>query len=115
LPEKLEESPWAKVFAVIAGAGASDLVQGQVQKAVPQVGGEMAGAGAGVIAYLYGDKVHPLVKWLGIGIMAGSLSPRLKGYLGGLAPATGALAGTGTGAPKNAASAAAQAYIAGKR
>jgi len=113
LPEKLEESPWAKVIAVIAGAGASDLVQGQVQKVVPQVGAEMAGAGAGVVAYLYGERVHPLVKWLGIGIMAGSLSPRVKGYLGGLAPAAGAP--TGTGVPKNAASAAAQAYIAGKR
>jgi len=90
--ESPEESPWAKVIAIVGGAGASGLVASQIVKALPQVPAEFGGAGAGLIAFLYGARVHPLVKWAGIGIIAGSLMPRIASWLGGLAPA-GAPAG----------------------
>jgi len=113
LESPIEESDWAKIAVLVGGAGATDQVATQVQKVVPQLGVEMAGAGAGVLCYLYGERLHPLVKWAGIGLIAGSLMPRVKQWLGGIAPAAAPAAGTGV--PKTAASAAAQAYIAGKR
>jgi len=108
-PDPALESPWAKVAVIAVGAGASGAVASQVVKALPQVPAEFAGAGAGVLAYLYGDRIHPLVKYAGIGIIAGSLSPRIASWLGGLAPAPAP-----TGAPAvSAVDQAANAYAGG--
>ena len=87
MPEqKLEESPWARVAAIVAGAGASAVVASQVQKFAPDVGAEIAGAGTGLILYLYGDRLHPLVKYAGIGIIAGALLPRVAEWFGEVMP-----------------------------
>lgn len=87
MPEqRLEESPWARVAAIVGGAGASALVASQVQKFMPDVGTEIAGAGTGLILYLYGDRIHPLVKYAGIGVIAGTMMPRVAEWFGGMMP-----------------------------
>jgi len=111
--DKLDQENLIKLALVIGGAGASDRVSSELQKYVPQVSTEIAGAGTGLLLYLYGERAHRLAPALGIGLMAGSLLARVRQWVGGVAPPSGAP--TGTGVPKTAASAAAQAYIAGKR
>jgi len=88
-----------QVAAIVAGAGATEMVQDLVKGFAPQIAPEIAGGAAGALLYYFGDRIHPLVKAFGVGLLAGSLSPMISRALrGGLAPAA-APAATATPAP----------------
>jgi len=82
--------PLLKIGAVVLGAAAAGAVSGLVRKVVP-VGAEIAGAIGGGLMYWQGERIHPLVKWAGIGVLAGSVAPAIAKHI----PAVGEGGGGG--------------------
>jgi len=70
--------PLVTVAAIVAGAGASGAVSGLVKNFVPQIAPDIAGAIAGGALYYFGDRVHPLLKAFGVGVLAGSLKGMIE-------------------------------------
>jgi len=70
-----------EVAAIVAGAGATGTVQGILKSVIPQIAPELAGAVAGGLLWYFGDRVHPLVKAFGLGVLAGSLAPMIAGAI----------------------------------
>jgi len=96
--------PLVQVAAIVAGAGATEMVQDLVKGFAPQIAPELAGAAVGGVLFYFGDRVHPLVKAFGVGLLAGSLSPMISRALrGGLVTAPPAAAPTATPAPTSGA------------
>lgn len=101
----------AKVLAIVAGAGTSGAVSGALKGVLPQVAPDIVGAGAGLLLYLFGDRVHPLVKAYGVGVLAGSLKGTIEKAIPTILPAA-APPTTTTSSTGNAAVAMAEAYAA---
>jgi len=101
-----------QVLAIVAGAGLSGTVSGLVKGVVPQITPDIAGAGAGLLLWYFGDRVHPLVKAFGVGVLAGSLKGMIEKAIPPVlgAPAAPAGAPSGTGQGGQAAAAMAEAY-----
>jgi len=70
--------PLVTVAAIVAGAGASGAVSGLVRNFVPQIAPDIAGAIVGGALYYFGDRVHPLLKAFGVGVLAGSLKGMIE-------------------------------------
>lgn len=90
MPPEPEPQPLVTVAAIVAGAGAAGAVQGLVKGVAPTLTPEIAGAVAGGLLYYFGDRVHPLVKAFGVGVLAGSLAPLIQKVI----PAVGGAAVT---------------------
>jgi len=91
-----EPEPLVTVALIVAGAGASGTISGLVKTVVPQIAPDIAGAVAGGLLYFFGDRIHPLVKAFGVGVLAGSLKGMIEKAIppigfGAPAPAAGAV------------------------
>jgi len=64
---------WLDLLIMGAGAGAKGLIVKQVQKFIPEVGAEMAGIISGGLLYYFGDRIHPIVKKFGAGVLISSI------------------------------------------
>lgn len=67
-----------KVGLIALGAGAKGAVADLVKKVAKDVDTDTAGMIAGGLMYLFGGQLHPYVKWAGIGVLAGSLAPKIE-------------------------------------
>jgi len=76
--ESPELEPWAKIAAIVAGAGVSGALTGMVTKWIPNVAPDIVGAGAGFVIYYFGSRYHPLLGAFGVGVMAGSLKSTVE-------------------------------------
>jgi len=76
-----------QVLAIVAGAGLSGTVSGLVKGVVPQIAPDIAGAGAGLLLWYFGDRIHPLVKAFGVGVLAGSLKGMIEKAIPTITPA----------------------------
>jgi len=95
--------------AVIAGAGTEGTVAGALKNLVPTIAPDMIATGAGLLLFLFGDRVHKLLKAYGLGLMAGGL----KGTIEKAIPPIGAPPATTSSSSSSSSSAeqAAQAYV----
>lgn len=84
MPTDTEEL--TKVAAIVAGAGTSGAVAGLLKGFLPTIAPDIAGAIVGGALFYFGDRVHPLLKAFGVGVLAGSL----KGTIEKAIPAIGA-------------------------
>jgi len=107
--------PLVTVAAIVAGAGASGTISGLLKGVLPAIAPDIAGAIAGGALYYFGDRIHPLLKAFGVGVLAGSL----KGTIEKAIPALGGRSSpspSGGGSPQmTSAEAAAQLYAMTKR
>jgi len=67
-----------QVAAIIAGAGTSGAVAGLVKGFVPQIAPDIAAAVVGGLLYYFGERVHPLLKAYGVGVLAGGLKGTIE-------------------------------------
>lgn len=82
-----------KVGLIVVGSGAKGAVAGVVQRFAKDMDVDTAGLVAGALMYLFGDRLHPYVKYAGIGVLAGSLAPKVEEII----PAGGGGGGGGGG------------------
>lgn len=79
MPEDWMKSDWVKVAAIAGGVGSSAYLVSQIQSYLPDsISAEIVGVGTGILVFLYGDRIHPILRYFGIGIIAGSLEPRIR-------------------------------------
>jgi len=85
-----DPEPLVQVAAIVLGAGASGAITGAVQKFAPQmaIAPDILGAGVGAVLYYFGDRIHPLVKAFGVGVLAGSLKGTIEKAIPAIAPTT---------------------------
>jgi len=96
--------------AVIAGAGTEGTVAGVLKGLVPNIAPDIIATGAGLLLFLFGDRVHKLLKAYGLGLMAGGL----KGTIEKAIPPIGGAPTTPTSSSSSSSSSAeqaAQAYV----
>jgi len=73
----------ADLIAMILGAGTKHMVARLLGRFLPP---EWAGLLVGVGLYWFGDRVHPLVKTYGTGMLVASAGQLLAGFVPALAP-----------------------------
>jgi len=64
---------WVDLLIMGIGAGAKGAIAGYVQKFAPEIGVETAGIVSGGLLYYFGDRIHPIVKKFGAGVLIGSI------------------------------------------
>jgi len=64
---------WLDLLIMGAGAGAKGAIVSQVQKVIPEIGAEAAGIISGGLIYYFGDRIHPIVKKIGAGVLISSI------------------------------------------
>jgi len=105
--------PLVTVAAIVAGAGASGAVSGVLKGVMPSIAPDIAGAIAGGALYYFGDRIHPLVKAFGVGVLAGSLKGTIEKAIptigGGGSPSSSG--GSSSPNPQTAANQAALNYL----
>ena len=69
------------VLAILLGAVAKGFISGQVAR-LTGLSPEISGGVAGILLYLFGDRIHPLLKPFGLGVLAGSIAPAVAKALG---------------------------------
>jgi len=76
LPEDLGplvHMPWTDLAAAGLGAGAKAMIEDWVAKQFPAFPTQYAGIVAGLLLYIYGDRVHYILKNFGAGVLIGSI------------------------------------------
>ena len=68
------------------GAGAKGAIAGYVQKFVPEIGVDIAGLIAGGALYYFGDRLSPLVRKFGAGVLISAIGQFTSGLTKGLLP-----------------------------
>ena len=71
------------------GSGAKGAISGYVKKFLPDVGVDIAGVLAGGALYYFGDRIHPLVRKFGAGVLIGAIGQMTSGWTKGLFPQGG--------------------------
>ena len=66
------------------GSGAKGAIAGYVKKFLPDVGVDIAGILAGGALYYFGDRIHPLVRKFGAGVLIGAIGQMTSGWTEGL-------------------------------
>ena len=83
-----------QVALIAAGSGVKGTIAGFVQKVAPDMDVDTAAAVGGGLMYLFGGQLHPYVKFLGVGVLAGSIAPKIEEII---APKGGGGGGGGGG------------------
>jgi len=99
--------------AVIAGAGTEGTVAGVLKGVLPNVAPDLVATGAGLLLFLFGDRVHKLVKAYGLGLMAGGLKGTIEKAIPPIGGG-GATTKTSSSSSSSSAELAAQAYVISK-
>ena len=81
------------------GSGAKGAISGYVKKFLPDVGVDIAGILAGGALYYFGERIHPLVRKFGAGVLIGAIGQMTSGWTEGL---IGGNFGTQGGSPNPA-------------
>jgi len=69
------------------GAGAKGALAGWVAKIAPALSEDVAAGLAGGLMYYFGDRIHPLVKKFGAGVLIAAIGQYTAGITAALAPA----------------------------
>lgn len=93
--EMPETEELIQVGLIAAGSGVKGTVAGFVQKVAPDMDVDTAGIIGGALMYLFGGQLHPYVKFLGVGVLAGSIAPKIEELI----PKQGGGGGGGGGSP----------------
>lgn len=79
------------------GAGAKGAITGLVGKFLPGVSEDIGAIIVGALMYRFGDRLHPMLQKIGVGVLIAGIGQMTSGFIEGLVP--GGSSGGSSGNP----------------